>query len=174
MDLSCPLLSNAVNTIALANLASAKHDQRLVHESQEAYGKTLSQLVRSLDRSYLHKPRYKPRDVVASILLLSFYNEGTMISDSSAKNHLAHLRGAADYAGACGPDSFDLSCPFDSKMFRYLRPQSMLAGVAARKSVTWARIEWREAAVGSTPALSAAPPFCMSNARNACSYVLTW
>lgn len=142
MDISSPLLGSAINTLGLAYLSSKNGDQRLVQASQAAYGHVLASLRQAL--GHLSKQQlFSHREIIASILLIGLYDEGTPLQTRAQHGYLTHFFGAEQYAEALGPSCLDLDHKFDFKLLQFLRMTSFYTGVATRRAVPWSRPEWR-------------------------------
>ncbi|KAK4506163.1 hypothetical protein PRZ48_004128 [Zasmidium cellare] len=89
------------------------------------------------------KKQYTPRDVIASCLLMSVYNDGSP-GEIRARNYATHLFGAAQYAQACGPNCLDPERPFDQKVLMWVRFQSLFVCTAKRKKFFWEERRWRD------------------------------
>ncbi|KAM3423124.1 hypothetical protein BST61_g580 [Cercospora zeina] len=140
LDLSSPMMSSAIDTLCLAHMGRNERDRQLVYASQDAYGKVLSSMRRAL--SGRPASRATSREVIASCLLMSVYND-SIPGSSSFNNYATHLFGAAQYAQACRPSCLDPSVPFDQKLLMWLRFQSLFVCVARRKTFFWSQHEWR-------------------------------
>ncbi|KAF7190285.1 hypothetical protein HII31_08616 [Pseudocercospora fuligena] len=149
LDLSSPMMSSAVDTLCLAHLGSTTKDQRLLQASQNAYGKTLNSMLLAM-RGRTDQV-FTPREVVASCLLMSVYNDGDPANNDKWQNYATHLFGASQYAEAVGPSTFDPTQPFDQRLLMWLRFQSLFVSVAKRKRFFWSQPEWRKLENKFTP-----------------------
>ena len=144
MDLSSPLLSNAVTTLGLAHVAAESGDHRLVQASQATYGRVLSTLMHAIGQPDRKVP-FSHREIIASILLMGLYDESTPKQCPVHNGYMTHFMGAEQYVEAFGPSCLDLDNKFDFKLMQFLRMTSFCTGVANRRRVTWSRPEWRAA-----------------------------
>lgn len=142
VDISSPMMAGAVDTLCLAHLGTNHKDQRLLFASRNAYGRVLSNIMQAVSGK-AGKKQYSPRDVIASCLLMSVYNDGSPGEDP-ARNYATHLFGAAQYAQVCGPNCLDPTKPFDQKILMWVRFQSLFVCVAKRKRFFWDERRWRE------------------------------
>lgn len=111
---SAPMLRNAIQAICFAHAGANYKDQRLIQESQKAYGKVLGALVRSLDQS---GARNNPRIIIPSIMLLTLYDDALPDAKAVSSGWRAHYWGVHDYLKACGPAAFQMSDPFSRMLF---------------------------------------------------------
>ena len=134
------MMSSAVDTLCLAHLGKHREDQQLVYASQDAYGRVLHSIMKAV--SGRPASRTISRDVIASCLLMSVYND-SMPGVSSWNNYATHLFGAAQYAQACGPTCLNPAEPFDQKLLMWLRFQTFFVCLGRRKTFFWSSHEWR-------------------------------
>ncbi|RMY79885.1 hypothetical protein D0864_08897 [Hortaea werneckii] len=134
-----PLLRNAVDTVCFAHLGAQNHDTRLQHQAQQSYGRVLFGLVQAMERQ---RPRYDPRHVMASMMLLCLYDDALPQPHSTVSGWAAHYLGAQEFLKACGPSSLDPSVSFDRLIFMNMRVPSIFLGIARRKGVMLSQPDW--------------------------------
>ena len=147
---SAPMLRSAVEAICYAHAGSNYKDQRLIQQSQRAYGKVLSSLVHSLNSG---GKKNDPKIIVPSIMLLTLYDDA--LPEAHSTGWRAHYWGVHEYLKAIGPSAFPMSEPFSRMLFLNLRIPTMFLGIARRKAVVLSEPKWR--ALGNVSGLGASP-----------------
>ena len=143
IDISLPLLGSAVNSLCLAYFGSKEHDNRLVHASRDWYGHVLGSLVQAL-RLPPRTASRSHRDVIASIMLISLYEDnGTNPNSQNQSSFATHFMGALRYIESCGPGCLDLGTLFDTRLLQNLRMPAFVFSIARRKALVFGREEWR-------------------------------
>ena len=142
IDLSSPILSNAVTSLCLAYFGAQTQNPRLLHESHGAYGIALSSLLQAFPLTSQSRAQTH-RDVIATILLLSLYDECTPPQHRNPTTWVTHFWGALQYLEARGTTCINLDDPFDALMFQNLRFPAVILSFARRQACLFERPQWR-------------------------------
>ncbi|KAF2725686.1 hypothetical protein K431DRAFT_281052 [Polychaeton citri CBS 116435] len=142
VPISSPLLTVAIETLCLAHAGTKYMDSRLVHQSQASYGRVLHNLVKALDRPATQTQQQHHNAIIASILLLTLYNDPLPALDQNFDGWAAHYWGAQRYIESRGTSCLNFNQPFERLLLMNMRMPSLFIGVAQRSSIVFGKQEW--------------------------------
>lgn len=144
MDLSSPIAGNAVDSLCYAHFASQSNDRNLLVASQASYGKTLHALTVELANPGRRERHH--RATCYGIMVISLYGAPKFVEHSQESDWEIHYWGLHQYLQTVGPSALDLRNEFDTRLYLNLRGPFLFLSLARRRSLVFARADWRRAA----------------------------
>lgn len=143
MDLSSPIVGNAIDSLCFAHFATQSNDLSLLLASQASYGKTIHALTVQLanpgrrDRSH--------RATCYGIMVISLYGAPKITEQNPQNDWEMHYWGVHQYLQSVGPSALDLQNEFDFRLFINLRGPLLFLALARRRSLVLAQLAWLRA-----------------------------